>query len=107
MPYKLVKERSMKPQFYPTDHFLYRQWERGIDNYLLAKVLPSIPDKLEKMQSVVVFPTFWKQKGTTDIIRQCLILIIKDGHCLVTCYWRDVNECFFNNSTIINPQIIF
>lgn len=89
----------------PTDHALYRQWDRGIDRNVISKVCPFISESRKKKQVVLVMPNFFRAQGIIGYENQFLVLIIK-GKYLITCYSRDVSECFFCQKVFNNPQII-
>lgn len=91
--------------FIITDHALYRQWDRGIDRGVLSKIYPFVADSKNKKQVVFVMPSFFKNQGVSAIVNQCLILIVR-GKYLVTCYWRDLNECMFGKKIFNNLQIL-
>lgn len=83
--------RNQILNFYLTDHFLYRTWDRGIEKALLYKVLPFVNCHENQKDIVIVNPSFLKTKGATKNKRASLILIIKEK-LLITGYWcRDPN----------------
>jgi hypothetical protein len=91
--------------FVITDHALYRQWDRGIDRKILSKIYPFIHDSKNKKQVVLVMPSFFRNQGVLGFEKQCLILIVR-GKYLVTCYCRNLSECFFGQKIYSNPQIL-
>lgn len=91
--------------FSKTDHFVFRQWDRSIEDCIVAKVYPSVQCVSKNKKEVVfVMPSFLRQKGVSKDTK-CLILIIR-GKYLITGYWRDLSECFFGQKIYTNPQIL-
>ena len=89
----------------PTDHALFRQWDRGIDKKVLSKIYPFITDSGNKKQVILVMPTFFRTQGIAGFDNLCLILIVR-GKYLITCYSRNFAECLFCQKVFSNPQII-
>ena len=78
--------------FRKTDHFIYRQWDRNVDDCVLKKVLMHT-DQTKCKKAVVVTPHFLKNKGVHKG-NKCLVLIIKDN-LLLTTYWQELETLLF------------
>jgi hypothetical protein len=89
----------------PTDHAMYRQWDRSIDVLIISKIAPLIIDSRNKKQVVLVMPTFFRAQQIKGFENQCLVLVVK-GKYLITCYTRNFTECLFCQKFFSNPQII-
>lgn len=77
--------------YYKTDHFLFRQWERDVPDELLKAVLPvkvSTEKKLFVISKKVIRKYF--KKNTTEL------LIKSDGKTLITCFYCNFQDYFFN-----------
>lgn len=74
-------------EFRKTDHFLYRQWCRGVDNKIISNISNFIQniDNIDKVE--------------------ILVLILK-GRVFITCYWKEFSELFFGRTKFKNPIII-
>lgn len=73
--------------FYKTEHFLYRQWQRGVSDLELNLVL----NKITKENStclIIVSRRFLKQCKNTNKLE---LFIKLDGKTLITCYYADIN----------------
>jgi hypothetical protein len=83
--------------YFKTEHFLYRQWDRGVTDDLLKAVLPS-EVSLEKQLFVV------SRKITKKYLKNCKteLLIKTDGKTLITCFYCDFQDYFFNAKKIEN-----
>ena len=43
----------MRAKFYKTDHFLFRQWDRGIEDSIIDKILTKL-NKPSKTKSMII-----------------------------------------------------
>ncbi len=73
--------------FDKSDHFIYRQWDRGIDDKLLSKILNRIETGTEEFILVVSRNLIKKLIGKKT---QELFIKIK-GKILITCYYGDLD----------------
>ena len=64
-------------EFKKTDHFLFKQWDRKIDDKMLYSILPFVECTKCEKDVVFVLPSFLKRKGLSNDDAQCLILITK------------------------------
>lgn len=71
-----------------TDHFLFSQWDRKIDDQLLYRVLPFVECTKCCKDVIIVHPTFLRRRGIFAKNNECLV-IIATHNVLVTCYWCD------------------
>jgi hypothetical protein len=83
---KIMNNRKIF-EFRKTDHFLFRQWERGFDDCLLKKIIPHINNVICKKKVVIVDKAFLIKKGIKCKAAR-LIIVIKDK-CLATIYWME------------------
>lgn len=88
--------------FHPTDHFLYRQWDRGVeDSTVNAIIRYATPGSKE--QTIIAFPWFLRNHGEkTD---NCLVIIFKEKN-IVTTYWRPMERILFNSFHAINIKTL-
>lgn len=70
--------------FKKSDHFMYRQWDRGIPDELLRKVLPSL-EHSEKVLCIISKRAL--QNIDKEIDRELFIKI--NGKILITCFFED------------------
>lgn len=77
--------------YFKTDHFLFRQWERDVPDDLLKAVLPSkvSSEKYLFVISKKVIRKYFKKCNTE-------LLIKTDGKILITCFYCDFQDYFFN-----------
>lgn len=75
-------------EYKKTHHFMFRQWERKLDDQTLYKILPYIQNTTFSKIVAIFFPTFLERK---KILRQnkteSLVIIIKKRIILVTFFW--------------------
>lgn len=87
--------------FFKTEHFLYRQWDRGVSNGELNYVLNRVEAK-EGPQLIIV---------SRKIIRKCMnkkcveLFIKIEGKKLITCFYCDFQN-YLNSKRTENFQII-
>ena len=93
-------------EFKKTNHFMFSQWDRSIDDPLLYKVLPYVECNSCEKDVVFVMPSFLHKKGIGKDDKQCLILVIK-RKLLVTGYWCDHPNYLFNKKDKVHFQILY
>jgi len=80
--------------FFVSDHFMQRGWDRRIDSEILYKVLPFVNPVEANKKLVVVTPSFLAVKKISSRNDDCLILVLQQN-LLKTCYWcKDPNYLF-------------
>lgn len=87
--------------YFKTEHFLYRQWDRGIPDDLLKAVLPT-EVSLQKQLFVVSRKLLRKYSKNY----KTELLIKTDGKTLVTCFYCDFQDYFFNAKKTENYYFI-
>jgi hypothetical protein len=92
--------------FRKTDHFLYRQWDRKVDDILLGKILPYVNGKKNEKEVTIVFSSFLKKSKIKNKNNNCFILITK-GAVILTCYWCDNPEYLYYKEKNAKFQILF
>ncbi len=90
--------------FTNTDHFLYRQWDRKIDDLLLGKILPYVSYRKNQKEVTIAFSSFLKSNRIKSKNNNCLILITR-GDVILTCYWCNDPEYLYNRDKNTNFQI--
>ena len=92
--------------FRKTKHFLYRQWDRGLDELELRKILDLISRRKEKIENGKTFvfvgeellkKTGIKLRGVTN-----LVIIIKENRLLVTLFFIEDFWKYFKSRKINN-----
>ncbi|HTO35839.1 MAG TPA: hypothetical protein VLZ72_06355 [Flavobacterium sp.] len=91
--------------FRKTDHFLYRQWDRKIDDQLLSQVLQYVNCTKCKKDVVIAFPSFLKSLGIKTKPNECLILILS-RNALVTYYWCNHPDYLYTKEKNAHFQIL-
>ncbi len=89
-----------------TNHFLFNQWNRNIDDSILHKVLPYINCSKCEKDVIIVMPSFLKKKGVEKDDETCLILIAKKN-LIVTGFWCDHPNYLFKKEKSSDFQIIY
>ena len=93
-------------EYRKTDHFLFSQWKRRIDDLTLYKVLPFVECTKCNKDLVFVMPSFLIQRGIAIDNIHCLVLIIKQN-VIITGFWS-VNPCYlFKKDTDAHFQMIY
>ncbi len=75
-------------EFKKTNHFLYSQWDRGIGDPTLYKILPYVERTRYEKEIVIVYAPFLKKRAISKDSETCLILILK-FNLIITAYWCD------------------
>ena len=78
----------MKTKFYKTEHFRYRQWDRGIDDGVIDKiacVLKEIPNK----KSLLIVSNELLKKIGAKIKKKTNLIIVSKGKALITLFYVD------------------
>lgn len=87
--------------YFKTEHFLFRQWDRGVSNIELNFVLNRVEAK-KGPQLLVVSRKIIKKCSN----KKCLDLFIKiEGKKLITCFYCDFQD-YLNSKKRENFQII-
>ena len=87
--------------YFKTEHFLYRQWDRGVSDNELNFVLNRI--QVKKRQQLLVVSRKIIRKYCN---KKCLELFIKiEGKTLITCFYCDFQD-YLNPKKKENYQII-
>ena len=73
-------------EFYLTDHFMLKGWDRKIDKSILYKLLPFVNSSAEDKKIVVITPAFYISKGIDGKTNQCLVLVLKQK-LIITGFW--------------------
>lgn len=85
-------------EFYKTEHFLLQQWERGVENKTLERLLSYAPLLKNTKIAVVAKPSFLLQKAKINS-KQDLIIII-NGDTLITVYWCSHSEYLLKENKV-------
>ena len=78
--------------FYKTEHFLYRQWDRGISDNVLEDILSKV--KLCTCEQIVIVSRVYLRNKTNK--KSLDLFIVLNGKSLITCYYCDFQE-FINS----------
>lgn len=89
--------------FRKTDHFLYSQWGRKIDDQVLYKVLPFVECTKCCKDVIIVRPTFLRRKGINAKSNESLV-IIANRNILVTCYWCEHADYLYSKESYAHFQ---
>ena len=83
-------------QFKKSDHFLYSQWDRGLDDKMLYRLLPYVNDDTSNKRVAIFTPSFLKKLKVFKDDVSCLVMVVKNK-LLVTAYWCDHPNYLFVN----------
>ncbi|MDD2386095.1 MAG: hypothetical protein PHP52_04870 [Bacteroidales bacterium] len=75
----------MVANFKKTDHFLYRQWDRKIDDSLLEKILNKINENISSKTFVVVGNKLLKKFGL-KVSNKANLIIVANTNLLITIF---------------------
>lgn len=97
--------------FFKTDHFLQRQWERNIDDRLLRYVLIKLQRKLRDRTNILVTNSTMKELIVNEIyipkdFSKQNLLIVSHDHRLITTYFIE-NLYHFMKNNYERANIIF
>lgn len=93
-------------EFKKTDHFLFSQWDRGIDDCVLYKILPFVECTKCEKNIVLALPSFLKRKGLAKDDQSCLVLIVK-RNLILTSYWCDHPNYLFKKEKGAHFQMLY
>ena len=93
-------------EFYVSDHFMLRGWDRSIDNLMLTKVLAYISVSNEEKKLAIVTPSFLSQKGIIAKRNCCLVIVLKQK-LLKTAFWCDHPNYLFKKEKSSDFQILY
>jgi hypothetical protein len=79
-------------EFVKTDHFLFRQWERGLDDTIFYKILTHVKCVPCKERVVVITPSFLERRNIFKGVQSYLAIVIKSANVLITVFWCDKPE---------------
>jgi hypothetical protein len=63
-------------QFYLSQHFMLRVWDRSLDKAILYKILPFVECTKCEKDVVFVLPSFLQKREIARDDKQCLILVL-------------------------------
>lgn len=92
-------------EFRKTDHFLFSQWDRSIDDQLLYKVLPFVECTKCCKDVIIVKPSFLKNRDIKARKNDCLI-VIATYNVLITTYWCNHPDYLYNKEKNAHFQIL-
>ena len=78
----------MKKTFYKTEHFIYRQWDRGVNDEVIEKIackLRGVPQK----KSVIIASTDLLKKAGIAVKNTTNLIVISKGKVLITLFFVD------------------
>ena len=78
----------MKTKFYKTDHFLFRQWDRGIEDSIIDKILTKL-NKPSKTKSMIIVSYDFLKKTGYKIKKNTNLIIVSKGKALLTLFFVD------------------
>jgi hypothetical protein len=93
-------------EFNKTDHFLYGQWNRKIDDQMLYKILPYIQKSDYEKDVILVLPSFLTKKGIEKDNNTSLILILKKN-IILTGYWCEHPNYLFDKEKNAHFQLLY
>ena len=78
----------MKTKFYKTEHFQYRQWDRGIDDDIINKIACELKEIPNKKSLLIVSNELLKKIGA-KIKKKTNLIIVSKGKALITLFYVD------------------
>lgn len=75
-------------EFRKTDHFIFRQWDRSINDKLLTIILKKIPSN--KKKTLLIISKRVLKKINKKINKELFIKV--DGNVLITCFYCDISD---------------
>jgi hypothetical protein len=80
----------MKSKFFKTDHFKYRQWDRGIDDKIVEKAMESITGQQKCKSLIILGADTLKSTGVKNKKHKNLVLVAKGRNLLTLFYVNDL-----------------
>lgn len=99
------KMKNQILEYYKSEHFLFTQWDRKIEDKLLYRILPFITKSIRAKKIAIVTPTFLQEKGLLESAKNCLVVVINKKQ-LTTVYWCDHTHYLFTREKETEFQII-
>jgi Ni,Fe-hydrogenase I large subunit len=78
----------MKTKFYKTEHFLFRQWDRGIEDDIIDKITTQLKTSSKTKSIIIVSNSFFKKAGY-KIKKNTNLIIVSKGKALLTLFFVD------------------
>jgi hypothetical protein len=78
----------MKSKFYKTEHFLFRQWDRGIEDIIIDKIITQLKTSSKTKSIIIVSNNFFKKAGC-KIKKNTNLIIVSKGKALLTLFFVD------------------
>jgi len=75
-----------KQVYRKTEHFLYRQWDRGVSDKLIDVIISNVKSEPQKKSLIIAGNTFMKKHGVKTKNNQNLVVVVKN-RALITLYF--------------------
>ena len=95
----------MTQNFHKTEHFLYRQWDRGIEDNILEAIICKIRPKKAKT-TIITSPDFLKSLNRKILKKSHLIIVAKGKSLLTIFFVNDLYAYLKSRKGNINPIIV-
>jgi len=92
--------------YYLSDHFMLRGWDRSIDKPQLYKILPYVKCTKCDKDVILVYPSFLKARGIERDDIHVLVIIIR-RNVIVTAYWSDKPNHLINKEKEGHLQTLY
>jgi hypothetical protein len=74
-------------EFVKTDHFLFRQWDRCLNDNVFYKILTHVKCVSCKERIVVITSSFFHRRKIFKNAQNYLVIVIKRANILITVFW--------------------
>lgn len=95
----------MKTKFYKTEHFIYRQWDRGIDDDSIERIVKEI-EPCNKKSLIIIGSENFKKYGLGKSKNRNLIIIQKGKALLTLFFVKDLYNYLKSQSRKLNSIIL-
>lgn len=88
---KIISMKNKIKHYQKTDHFLYRQWDRGVNDYVVSEIIKGVTGAPIKKTLFIAGKTLLKKLGLTKHNPSYLVIVAK-SKTLITLFF--VNDLF-------------
>jgi len=95
----------MSKNFYKTDHFIYRQWDRAVEDKVIDAIICKVKP-IKAKTTIIVSPKFLKSLNRKIFKKSHLIIVAKGKSLLTLFFVNDLYAYLKSQKDNINPRIV-
>ncbi len=93
-------------EFFLSEHFMLKCWERTVEKQTLYKLLPFVDVSQAEKKIIVITPSFYSSKGIVGRPNHCLVLVLKQK-LIKTGFWCDHPNYLFKKEQGAEFQLLY